>query len=257
MQIYLSVTPGELHSAAKYRRSLAHVAYRIGPESSLLRQSLLLQTQGGLLSVSDRDAPLIEDPEALCAAVLRECSRRNFQGVLLDFEERPRPDRQAFAARLGEVLSSTRWTLYVPESCGAVSPAAVTLISAAVSGGGFADYLRETARRRGGGSRLALDMERLRMDFHLPAPSGQGEPLSAQMLAQLLERESPSVFFSPELCARYFTYTQGGESHFVLFDDAETLRQKLRTGTALGFSAAFFMWPEIQDIADGLFSTPF
>lgn len=256
MQVYLSVTPGEAQSAMKYRRPLAHVAYRIGAESSLLRQNLLLQTRGGLLSVSDREAPEIGDPEALCAAVLRECGRRNFQGVLLDFEERPRPDRLAFVSRLGERLSASRRSLYLPESCAIAFPAAVTLISGAVSGGSYADYLRETAARRGGGGRLALDLERLRMDFRLPAPTGQGEPLSAQALKQLMEQESPAVFFSPELCARYFTYSRDGESHFVLFDDAETLKQKLRTGTALGFSAAFFMWPEIRDIAEELFASP-
>lgn len=254
MQVYLSVTPQEAQSAAKYRRPLAHVAYRIGSESSLLRQSMLLQTRGGLLSVSDREAPEIHDPEALCAAVLRECSRRGFQGVLLDFEEPPRPDRTDFAARLGPLLASSRRSLYLPEAYGAI-PSAVTLISAAVSGGSYNDYLREAAGRRGGAGRLALDLERLRMDFRLPALTGQGEPLSAQALKQLMEQESPAVFFSPELCARYFTYTRDGESHFVLFDDAETLKQKLRTGTALGFSAAFFMWPEIRDIAEELFSS--
>lgn len=102
MQVYLAVTPGQAQAAAKYRRPLAHVAYRIGEGSVLLRQNLLLQTQGGLLSVSDRKAPVIDDPEALCAAVLRECGRRNYQGILLDFEEPPRPDRQTFIRRLDE-----------------------------------------------------------------------------------------------------------------------------------------------------------
>lgn len=249
MQVYLAVTPGQAQAAAKYRRPLAHVAYRIGEGSVLLRQNLLLQTQGGLLSVSDRKAPVIDDPEALCAAVLRECGRRNYQGILLDFEEPPRPDRQTFIRRLDEAAG--RRALYLPERYAEGTKNAVSLICAAVSGGNFTERLREAAGQRGG--RLALDMERLRMDFRLPAPTGQGEPLSAAALSRLMEQESPAVFFSQDLCARYFTYTRDGECHFVLFDDAETLRQKLRTGTALGFSAAFFMWPEVQDIADGLF----
>ena len=76
MQTFLAVTPGEEQAAARFRRPLAHVAYRIGTESVLLRRNLLLQTRGGLLSVSDRDAPPIDDPGALCAAVLRECRQR-------------------------------------------------------------------------------------------------------------------------------------------------------------------------------------
>ena len=35
--------------------------------------------------------------------------------------------------------------------------------------------------------------------------------------------------------------------------NAETLRRKLQMGAALGFSAAFFMWPEVKDIAGALF----
>lgn len=250
MQIYLAVTPGEYQSAAKYSRLFAHVAYRIGPESQLLRQSLLLQTHGGLLTLGDRDAPPISAPEALCAGILRECARRSYTGVLLDFEARPAADRKVFAAMLAQQLRKTRRTLYVPESC-AVS-GAVPLICTALSGGSFPQRLQEAARQFGGAEHLGLDVQRLRMDFTLPAKSGEGRPLSADEFRALVEKESPAVFFSQELCARYFTYMQDQETHFVLFDDETTLRQKLKTGEAMGFSTAFFMWPEIRDIAPKL-----
>ena len=77
MQIFLSVTPGEARAAAPYHQTPAHVAYRIGSGSTLLRAGLLLETRGGLLCVSDREAPAIEAPAALCQAVLRECAARN------------------------------------------------------------------------------------------------------------------------------------------------------------------------------------
>ena len=250
MQIYLAVTPGEYQSAAKYSRLFAHVAYRIGPESQLLRQSLLLQTRGGLLALGDRDAPPISAPEALCAGILRECARRSYTGVLLDFEARPTDDRKVFAGMLAQHLRMTRRTLYVPESCAV--PGAVPLICTALSGGSFPQRLQEAARQFGGAELLGLDVQRLRMDFTLPAKSGEGRPLSEEEFRSLVEKESPAVFFSQELCARYFTYMQGQETHFVLFDDESTLRQKLKTGEAMGFSTAFFMWPEIRDIAPKL-----
>lgn len=253
MQSFLAVTPDQAREAASYNRTLAHVAYRIGSGSTLLRQNLLLQTKGGLLSISDRDAPFIEDPEALCAAVLRECGRRNYTGAVLDFEEPPRRDRLAFAERLAQTLAAGRRTLYLPESYAGAAQNAVILICTAVSGGNFTEYLQETAKKYGGAGRLALDIQRLRMDFRLPARSGEGDPLSADAFGRLIERKAPSVFFSQDLCARYFTYTVDSEAHFVLFDDADTLHQKLKTGTALGFSAAFFMWPEVADIAPTLF----
>ena len=98
-----------------------------------------------------------------------------------------------------------------------------------------------------------LALEGLRMDFTLPAQSGEGHPLSGRELQDLLVRESPSVFFSQDLCARYFTYARDGETHFVLFDDADTLSQKLRTGGNMGFAAAFLMYPEVQDLLPRLF----
>lgn len=252
MQIYLAVTPGELQSAAAHTKSFAHVAYRIGPESTLLRQNLLLQTRGGLLSVSDRDAPSIAAPEQLCAAVQRECRRRNYTGVVLDFEEPPTADRRRFTEILAAKLPSARLALYVPERYESAAPGAAVLVGTAVSGGSFQQHLREAVGKRSP-DRVALDLERLRMDFLLPARTGLGTPLTAPQLKALMDREQPSVFFSQDLCARYFTYNRNGETHFVLFDDAGTLSQKVQIGSSLGVSAAFFMWPEVKDIAGELF----
>ena len=250
MQIYLAVTPAEAREAARFHRPLSHVAYCIGPSSTLLRQNLLLQTRGGLLSITDRGAPLIDDPGKLTAAAVRECGRRSYGGVVLDFESPPTPDRLAFARALAPRLSPR--PLYVPADWGSVE-GAVALVGTAVSGGNFAQYLREAAEAHGGAGNLALDVERLRMDFTLPARSGQGQPLSGEELSSLMDREAPAVFFSQDLCARYFTYALDGETHFVLFDDADTIQQKLRLGNSMGFSAAFLMYPEIRDLLPRLF----
>lgn len=254
MQIYLAVTPEASQEAQGHCRNLAHVAYRIGPGSALLRQSLLLQTKGGLLSVSDREAPFIDSPEDLRDAALRECGRRGYSGVLLDFEETPRRDRTAFVSALAPALSASRRTLYLPEAYAGAAPGAVVLLCTAVSGGSFSQHLQEAVAQAGGAGRLALDVQRLRMDFRLPARSGEGEPLTGEALGKLMEREHPAVFFSQDLCARYFTYSRDGEAHFVLFDDADTLNQKLRLGAGMGFQAAFLMWPEVRDIAPRLFA---
>lgn len=252
MQIFLAASPAEMQSASGYHRLLAHAAYRIGEDSSLLRQNLLLQSKGGLLCISDRNAPQILHPAALCQAILRECGRRNYQGVLLDFEEPPEQDRTNFIRQLEQRLLPYRKTLYIPEHYMDAAPNSVGLICTALSGGTLDQRLREAIELRGSASRLALDVQRLCMDFTLPAPSGEGIPLDSETFRALIEREKPSIFFSPELCARYFTYIKNNEFHFVLFDDTETLRQKLRLGSSLGFSAAFFMWPEIQDLARDL-----
>ena len=157
MQIYLAATPEASQDAQSHCRNLAHVAYRIGPGSSLLRQNLLLQTKGGLLSVSDCGAPFIDSPESLRDAVLRECGRRNYAGVLLDFEEAPRRDRTAFVSALAPALSASRRALYLPESYAAAAPSATVLLCTAISGGSFSQYLQDAVSQAGGADRLALE----------------------------------------------------------------------------------------------------
>ena len=252
MQIYLSITPEQLRDAARYTRCFAHVAYRVGPESTLLRHNLLVQTRGGLLSLSDRDAPEVTAPEKLCAAALRECGRRGYGGVVLDFESKSRGDLLVLAGALERQLRRSRLAFFVPESYGGAVESAAVLVGTAISGGNFVQRLREAVKLRGAG-RLALDVERLAMDFPLPCPGGQGRFLPRSELAALMEREAPAVFFSPDLCARYFTYTHAGETHFVLFDDGDTLVQKLRMGQNLGAAAAFLQYPEVEDLLPKLF----
>ena len=104
-------------------------------------------------------------------------------------------------------------------------------------------------RQYGGAQNIALDLQRLQMSFSLPARNGRGEPLTQEALQVLLRQRQPAVFFSRDLCARYFTDSDNGESRFVLYDDAGTLRQKLNLGRQLGVAAAFLQWPEIRDIA--------
>jgi len=252
LQVYLSVTPADCRRAAQYHRRLAHVAYRVGPDSRLLRQSLLLQTRGGLMSLSDRDCPPISRPEALCREILQECALRCYTGVLADLESDLTPDRLAFLDRLCVLLRKHDRRLYLPESCAQRIGGSTAVVCTALSGGDFCQRLREAAERFGK-SHVALDVQRLAMDFPLPSPTGMGRPVPPEELQKLLERLAPSTFYSRELCAKYFTYTQNGESHFFLFDDADTIRQKIRTGHSMGFCAAFLMYPEVKDLLPKLF----
>ena len=252
MRAYIACTPEELPAAAGITRFYLHVAYRIGPGSGLLRQSLPQKVQGGLLSVSDLEAPPVSNPEQLSAAVLRECVRRSFGGAVLDFEAPYRPDLGAFARKLDGELTAKGRRLYVPPAYGRNTERARVLLCTALSGGSFQEYLTEAADRWGGASRLALDVQRLRMEFRLPAASGEGKPLSGEEFETLLQELHPQSFFSPELCARYFTCSGEGSARFILYDDASTLREKLKIGAALGIEDAFLMWPEIQDLAPEL-----
>ncbi len=252
MRIYLAVSPGSLREAAAFQTGLAHAAYRIGEGSSLLSRNLLVQTRGGLLVLTDQDAPAVRQPEALAGAILRECGRRSYSGVILDFENPPTEPLRHLAASLGRQCTAGRKALYLPEAYASSTEQRTVIVNTAVSGGSFEEHLREVCNRYGGGRNVALDIQRLAMSFSLPARTGQGESLTLEALSALLRERQPAVFFSRDLCAKYFTYTQDGAASFVLFDDAGTLRQKLKLGQQLGVSAAFFQWPEVRDFAPEL-----
>jgi len=252
VQLFLAATPDKLREAARYTDRLAHVAYRVGQDGRLARQNLLARTRGGLMVLGDWDCGAIRDAPALCRDVWRECGNRGFAGVTADFERPPSPDRTAFLVALGIVLARNNKRLYVPEAYGRQVPQAAVLVCTAISGGNLRQRLEEAAQSFGR-QRLALDLQRLRMRFPLPCPSGEGTPLEAQELTDLLERRQPAVFYSGDLCARYFSTTGNGESSFVLFDDAGTLRRKIQLGQELGAAAAFLMYPEVEDLLPELF----
>ncbi|MDE7260633.1 MAG: hypothetical protein K2N78_01005 [Oscillospiraceae bacterium] len=252
MQLFLTVTPDKLREAARYTDRLAHMAYRVGPDGHLTRQNLLARTRGGLMVLGDWESGPIRDVGALCREVWRECGNRGFGGVLADFEQPPSQDRAAFLETLGAVLARNNRRLYVPEAYGRQVPQACVLVCTALSGGNLRQRLEECAQTYGR-QRLGLDLQRLRMCFPLPCPSGEGEPMDQGQLAELLERKRPAVFYSGDLCARYFTITEDGESRFILFDDADTLRRKIRLGQELGAEAAFLMYPETEDLLPELF----
>lgn len=260
MQLYLTVRPEEAQKAAAFQTGLAHAAYRIGEGSSLLSRSLLSPSRNGapsrspeLLVLCDRNAPPVDRPEVLAEAVLRECSRRSYSGIVLDFEEPSREDLRRLAAVLDRQCAAKRRSLYLTEPYASAAERRTVIVNTAVSGGSFEAHIREAISLYGGPQSVAFDLQRLRMDFLLPAPTVQGESLTQEALDALLRACQPAVFFSQDLFARYFTYTKDSKAHFVLFDDADTLRQKLRLGRQLAVSAAFLQWPEIQDIAAALF----
>lgn len=252
MQLYLAAAPEQLHDARKYTANLAHAAYRIDDAGALTARPLPQTLHGGLMVLGDGQCPAVPDTHRLCREILRECARHSFAGVLADFERPPSPDRTALLEQLEVLLRMNRRSLFVPENYGTRTVSAFVLICTALSGGTLQQRLEEAAQNYGA-HRLALDLEKLAMDFPLPSPSGEGTPLSPQALDALLQKQGNCTFFSTDLCARYFTYQSGGQCHFVLYDDADTLRRKVQAGQALGIRTGFFMMPEVENLLGALY----
>lgn len=226
---------------------LVRFSYRVGLGPHLFRAKSGQPFKGGLMGIElgrfDGKGPV----EPFCAEVLRECGLRHFSGVVCRFDGPPRPGVGELLCRLSEHCGSRGLSCYVSEAYGTLAPQAGVLIPTAVSGGSLAGRLEMAAHRFGVG-RVALWLERAGEDFLLPSPKGSGNPLDPAALEALRERHQANCFFSDELCARYFTYMEGEEGHFVLFDDLASLQKKLSLGRRLGVHTVFLPQRELGEL---------
>jgi len=230
---YITLPPGQECRPQGLNAVPAHLAYCMGRGPRLLRAGGSPPPRGGVMVLSDRGFERTADWEPLCREILQECRARGFSGVILDFDRRL-PPLERLAVRLEEALSRRGLSLLVPEGYGCTAQRAGVIIPSALSGGTLTQRL-EDACQQFGGDRVVLALDMAAEDFSLPSPSGCGTPLTAEHLRKLRETMRPSVFFSRELCARYFTYTDHrGGAHFVLFDDGDTLCRKAETARRAG-----------------------
>lgn len=247
-RLILAAPPAQLPAVLTFGLPVAHMAYRIGADLRLLRTAIPASVRGGLMMVDDAEFDDRGDITQFCRELLHECAAHSFDGVILDLEHAPSPMLGRLVAELAGHTAKRGWPLYVPEAYASFSDKTSILISSALSGGSLTQRLTEAAAQYGAG-RIALGVERVAEDFYLPSPSGQGTPLSRQALAKRILERSPSLFFSNELCARYFTYmSKQSGAHFVLFDDADSIRRKLSIARKLKLQGAVLAYPQVDDL---------
>ncbi len=244
--IILTVGSGEATSGNIWGRPLAHLVYRMGGGGGegphLFRANAPVAPRGGTMVIEDIRFSGGGEAEPFCGEVLRECAARRFNGVACRFLGKPRPVLHQITARLGELCRGRGIALYVTEPYAGAS-GGKALVSTAVSGGSLRGLLTEMIETYGA-DRVALWVEPVAEDFLLPSPTGAGAPLTREELERRREEQGSGVFFSPELCAHYFTYMAGEKGHFVLFDDAVSIRKKLWLGRELELRTAFLPYRE-------------
>lgn len=247
--LILTTPPDRLAQARETGLSIGHMAYRVGRGPHLFRSGIPVPLRGGLMVVDAKGFDGRGEPGVLCQEILRECAARGFGGVVCDFEGRPLPLLERVLSQLDEMLGRKGLTLHVTEGYGHCVQRGRVLISSALSGGSLAQRLEESIMRFGGPEHITLALRRVAEDFFLPSPTGSGRPMSREELSRDLAQRAPSVFFSNELCARYYTYmSRESGAHFILFDDAMSIRKKLQVAQSKGISRAVAALPEIDDL---------
>lgn len=246
-QFILTAPPGDCRNATAYGVAVAHMAYRVGEHGRLYRAELPVSLRGGLMVLDGSSFDGRGDPAQLCREIIRECTVRNFDGIFCDLDGPPCNFFEKVIARLSPFVLQRGWRLYVTESYSDASDSATVLIPTFISSGSLEKRLRN-AMERYGGDRVAVAVQRVAREFHLPAGTDCGHSLEPGELAERVHRFSPAVFFDSNLCTHYFTYLDHGAARFVLFDDSGSLLRKLALTRELGLSRIFLAYPEVKDI---------
>lgn len=216
-------------------------------ETGVLRRTQLptVRTQC-LLGLAEPPASLTDvSADRLAADLLFEAQRVDAPGVFADFE-RDTPAARAILSAIDEALHGAGIPFYVPVSCGRPLSHAVLTTPTALSGGSLTAYF-SSLQGMYGAARVAAFLQPVSCDFMLPSATPDGAPLSAQARDSLLAESGAQTFFSRELCAKYFTYTDAdGRAHFVLFDDRSTLEAKLAQLAGCGVQTVFALYPDAE-----------
>lgn len=245
-RLILAAEPGQLTAAGAWELPMAHLAYRMGDGPHLFRANTPITPTGGWMVVDDARFTRGDAADGFCNEVLRECAARKFTGVVCDFRSRESGVLAEAVGKLAGLCKGRGLEFYVTEPYGLAAADARVIIPTAVSGGSLRGRLEEALGRFG--PRIAVWVDRAAEDFLLPSPSGAGAPLTAEELRRRREERGANIFFSPELCAHYFTYMAGEKGHFVLFDDVGSIRKKLRLAKSLGVTTAFLPYAATADL---------
>lgn len=248
----LCAAPGQARDASRFGLTLAHMGWQLGEGMRLTETGVGSAMRGGFMIIGDA---LYDgrpgNPAQLADACLRECSLRAFEGVVLDFEQRPFRHLEEFAAEAVPYLVKHGLSVVVPERYARAGNQAQVLVPTAMSSGSLHARLREARERYG--PRVVLEIECLRRDILLPGPQSAGVPLHRDELDALLAERGGVKFYSQEMCAHYFTYKDiKGNTHFVLFDDAASFRSKAQAALRAGIDRGFVLYPEVEDFLPAL-----
>ena len=220
---------------------VAHLCYALGTRS-LLRTRDAPDFIGGLLGITD-EAPLDlkeTDVRSLSVQIKAECERVRAEGVLLDFESF---QGRRLLPQLCTELRFQKVMIYAAgEEARGVREATALLRPGAESD--FREFVRSGFAACAGGA--ALELTPMQMGMCLSDGRKAFAPLKDGELEMLFRRYGPSVYYSKDRCAKYFTVArEDGQSWFIVYDDAATLLSKLAAAEEEGVATAFSTAPEI------------
>lgn len=227
-KIYLLASPEELCEAMKTGMRLAPAAFRFGENGELFIR---------------KDIPDIGE---CCFAIDCDAVTPN---TPLNIDDRME-DVILFGKGAGYVCREMRrMGINAFASCDNCPDGVPAVVSTAVSGGTVKSFIMDS---RTGYGRIAVMAEVTRMRFTLPEMSGVGKSLTCDELVSLAGSFGGHPFFSEKLMACYFSYSDPGGTHFVLYDNSESMERKLKLMKELGVELIFLNYPDVKEMLPSL-----
>lgn len=234
--------------ASKYGLPALHLCLGLTSGGALQRLQIPTVRTPCLLGLCDPPANLAPcNAQRVAADLVFEAKRVQALGVFADFES-DTPQTKALLIAFDSALQEAGLPFYVPLARAKGLSHAIVTMPTALSGGSLTAYT-SSLQATYGASRVAAFLQPVSQDFTLPSASSKGLPLTETARNELLSKTGAQTFFSRELCAKYFTYTdQNGRAHFVLFDDLSTLEAKLAQLSGRGIKAVFALFPDAEPL---------
>lgn len=224
-ELLVMVAPGELGQIRRGRE--VQMVYRLGAGFRLMQAELGLGGRRGQIMGIDTGRTIpVGEGDYFVGQVMGQLGQHGYGGLFCGF---PRGGGLAEVVReLSLACQRGGYDFYVPEEYGDIGDYSRILFSTAISGGDLEGRFRRGLEQYGR-KRVFMSLDCMGEDFLVPSPQGSGEKRSMQEIGVLAKTEGAQVFFSKELCGRYFTYQNGEHSlRFVLYDDRGTLEEKMR-----------------------------
>lgn len=234
--------------AAGHGHPLLDLCFRVTPCGALGRLKLSAHTAGNYIGLGDFPTPAVTvHIKSFVEEVLHEARAAQASGVFADLECNT-PAACQLCAALDEALAAQGVPFFVPAARAADTRYAILTVETAVSGGSLRGMVAGLQETHGAG-RIAALLRPVSADFSLPAASPDGMALTPDAREALRARHGAQVFFSHELCAKYYTYMDAdAHGHFVLFDDESTLEEKITQLTRQSVRYFFALYPDVCDM---------
>lgn len=223
-ELLVAVAPGDMGRVKRGRE--VQMVYRVGAEFRLLQAEVRGARRGQIMGIDTGRMIPVGDGDYFVGQVMGQMGQHGYGGLCCDFP--CGGGLTAVVEQLSLACGRGGYDFYVPEWYGQLGETSKVLVSTALSGGDLEGRFRR-AMELFGRQRVVMSLDCMGEDFLIPSPQGSGEKRSREEIRVLAQTEGAEVFFSKELCGRYFTYQNGEHSlRFVLYDDRGTLEEKMR-----------------------------